>query len=197
MQKARSSSQPVPDLSMKIKTAHEWLVWSWLLYWQECLEIRVCFGIYETSETRETRDSGEASRAESKFCESKYDWLMLGAQGVVKHVSTTDQPFVKWTNLFYKIPVEAVSKSMAMMASPFFSMLLHHRSQWQKPILPRFLDRGLQKRSKLFSFILLLMKNHNCFVFSPYFHILMREKKPPKSEGAHYEVSNLCLVVGF
>ena len=55
-----------------------------------------------------------------------------------------------WTNTFYILPVEAVSKSMAMMSFPFFSKLLHHRSQWQKPTLPRLLDRGLQNRSKLF-----------------------------------------------
>ena len=83
------------------------------------------------------------------------------------------------------IPVEAVSKSMAMMASPFFSRLPDLKSQWQKPSCPRFLDKGLQIRSKL-----------NCvgFIFE---NVLCSENVQPESEGGHNEIHNSGLVARF
>ena len=40
------------------------------------------------------------------------------------------------------------------------------------------------------------VKNQKIVIFR-LFHVLMRNKPPPESECAHYEVKNLGLVVGF
>ena len=61
------------------------------------------------------------------------------------------------TILMTRMPVDAVSKSMAMRFSPFINMFPDQRSQWQKPILPRLLDRGLMQKYQNCSLILIII----------------------------------------